>query len=550
MRVAWLLLALVVVPACGSGGGGGTQIVYLTVPTVTGVSPDPAREGDDVRVVGAGFGASQGTSTLTVSGVAATVITWSDTSIRAIVPTGAVPGDVVVTVNGTPGSPGHLYVLIDSSLLVSTGASSLTPCVLADGAGGMIVAWQDDRHGAATSDLFAARFDAAGNSLWGTRQICTAVGLQYNAVIIPDGAGGAIIAWNDSRAGNSVYAQRVDGGGIIQWAFNGVPVCNTGFPAFSVLMVPDGSGGALLGWLDLRNANMDVFAQRIDGTGAALWAANGVPVSQAADVQFLTQMVADVSGGAIFVWQDFRNGTDNDIFAQRLNSAGAPQWTADGIPIVGGPTNQDTAVAVTDGAGGAIIAWTDLRNGNKDLFAQRVDGAGTLLWTGGGVAICTAAHEQSNLGAVSDGVGGAILGWLDYRTGAAEADVYAQRVNASGAVQWAANGVAVTTALGNQFLTSVISDGAQGAILVWQDRRNGSDDDVYAQRINGSGQTAWTPDGVVLCAAVNDQSGPVAASNGAGGAVVAWADYRLQTLIAPDGIRIMGQYVTAAGVRY
>ncbi|HTP79121.1 MAG TPA: hypothetical protein VMM57_01815, partial [Bacteroidota bacterium] len=42
-------------------------------------------------------------------------------------------------------------------------------------------------------------------------------------------------------------------------------------------------------------------------------------------------IVSDGSGGAIITWEDHRNGTDNDIYAQRINAAGTPQWTSNGV---------------------------------------------------------------------------------------------------------------------------------------------------------------------------------------------------------------------------
>jgi hypothetical protein len=43
------------------------------------------------------------------------------------------------------------------------------------------------------------------------------------------------------------------------------------------------------------------------------------------------------------------------------------------------------------------------------------------------VPICTAANDQSSPQLVSDGAGGAIITWVDYRSGS-YSDVYAQNV--------------------------------------------------------------------------------------------------------------------------
>jgi len=57
---------------------------------------------------------------------------------------------------------------------------------------------------------------------------------------------------------------------------------------------------------------------------------------------------------------------------------------------------------VSDGAGGAIITWTDHRLGaSSDIYAQRVDAAGVRKWIvsgdSNGVAITMAANDQDML---------------------------------------------------------------------------------------------------------------------------------------------------------
>ena len=78
----------------GGGGGGGTS------PTITGLSPNSGAVGASVTISGNYFGASQGSSTVTFNGTAATPTSWSNTSIVTPVPSGATSGYVVVTVGG------------------------------------------------------------------------------------------------------------------------------------------------------------------------------------------------------------------------------------------------------------------------------------------------------------------------------------------------------------------------------------------------------------------------------------------------------------------
>jgi hypothetical protein len=98
-------------------------------------------------------------------------------------------------------------------------------------------------------------------------------------------------------------------------------------------------------------------------------------------------------------------------------------------------------------------------------------------WVQDGVALCTATTSQWYPEITSDGAGGAIVVWWDGSNWGPST----QRVNASGAVQWTANGVPLCTVDGGSH-PQITSDGVGGAIVAWGDTRNGSWD-IYAQRV-------------------------------------------------------------------
>jgi hypothetical protein len=108
--------------------------------------------------------------------------------------------------------------------------------------------------------------------------VCTAKWSQgaLGLAMVDDGSGGAIIAWADSRRGGrgDIYAQRVDRKGESQWNKDGVAVCTESGDRYSVFMANDGAGGAIIAWMDLR-AGPSIHAQRIDPTGHAQWAPGG-----------------------------------------------------------------------------------------------------------------------------------------------------------------------------------------------------------------------------------------------------------------------------------
>ena len=84
-----------------SGITSNQDIVFtMPNPTVTSLSPTSGAPGTQFQINGSGFGATQGTSTLTLHGLSAAVTNWSDSTIIATVPTTASSGPVAINVGG------------------------------------------------------------------------------------------------------------------------------------------------------------------------------------------------------------------------------------------------------------------------------------------------------------------------------------------------------------------------------------------------------------------------------------------------------------------
>jgi hypothetical protein len=419
---------------------------------------------------------------------------------------------------------------------ISTASNSqYVPVILSDGSGGAIIAWEDFRNG--FSDIYAQRVNASRVVQWATDgvAICTATGDQDDPTIASDGLGGAIITWVDFRSGSNadIYAQRINASGVAQWTANGVVICSATAGIFShPTILSDGSGGAIITWVDERNGagTYDIYAQRIDASGVVQWTANGVAICTATNHQLNPDIVSDGSDGAIISWVDFRNGSQNDdIYSQRINASGVVGWDTNGVAICIAPDSQQDFSIVADGSGGAIITWRDRRSifDVFDIYAQRISASGVVEWDTNGVAISTATGDQFNPAIVSDSSGKAIIIWEDTQNGITNVDIYAQQINTSGVVEWDTNGVAICSASGNQLFRGIISDGSGGAIITWVDGRNGSDnEDIYAQRINASGVVQWIANGIEVSTASQDQQFPILVSDGSGGAIITWQDFR------------------------
>jgi photosystem II stability/assembly factor-like uncharacterized protein len=141
--------------------------------------------------------------------------------------------------------------------------------------------------------------------------------------------------------------------------------------------VSDGAGGMICAWSEDFGAGYEVYAQRIDDQGNVAWMTDGVPICTAQNDQFVTAIASDGSGGALLVWRDERSGY-LDLYGQRVDSNGNVLWTADGRRLVFGPFP-----AVTGGEAAELLrssvageSWTTSFNpSSQDINgASMVDG--------------------------------------------------------------------------------------------------------------------------------------------------------------------------------
>ena len=179
--------------------------------------------------------------------------------------------------------------------------------------------------------------------------------------------------------------------------------------------------------------------------------------------------------------------------------------------------------------GGALLVWTDARSGSIDLYAKRITASGALStgWTTGGLALCTAAGDQTNVTIASDGADGAFVAFMDHR--GTSYDLYLQRVTGAGAISvgWPAastGGIVFSNDAGDEYLGPVrsptdpaVSTSAGGTIST---RPRASS----AERLRGPWPPGWLAGGKLTCTSGCDgyASDSYLASDGAGGVIVGY----------------------------
>lgn len=366
-------------------------------------------------------------------------------------------GAIVVFMSGRSGASGYYAqrIMADGTPAwvangVRLGAIGQAPTVISDGLGGAIVVWWDEANGINNTDLRGQRIDSSGVLKWGTEgvAICSQLNDQYLADIVSDGAGGVVVTWSDERnnatTGTDVFAQRVLASGALFWTSLGVTVCNATGSQSGAALVRDAAGGYVVLISDSRNyatLGYDVYAQRLSSAGSRQWGTLGVAVTSRSGDQLGDGLIATSDGGTFAVCHD-NGGVTPDLFAKRLNSSGGQLWSGDEIKPFESSGARYYEGACASGEG-FIVVTRDYRSGsNYDIYAQKVNSLGTLLWgAGAGAAVLATVDDDDAEAVFSDGANGVLVGMRS--TGLTFYDRVAQRVNLNGTREWGSSGLNV-----------------------------------------------------------------------------------------------------------
>ncbi|HEY3296981.1 MAG TPA: T9SS type A sorting domain-containing protein [bacterium] len=367
--------------------------------------------------------------------------------------------------------------------------------------------------------------------------------------------GYVLVVWSDCRNGDrDIYGQLISPTGNEMWTHDGRAIVSFPYRQEDPEVTVASDGNWIVAWIDFRfDSTGDVYAQKLTDSGTRLWADTAgvvvdtficsTPGCGSAVSETTLRAVGDANGGAIIAWEDTRRDPAGDIYAQHINANGVRTWNNTPYPplavtYIDGGQNGITADA--DGNGNMLVAWKDGRDAsNQNVYAAKITADGQLPWGGqNGMVVCNADGQQSSPKLCPDGLGGAYVAWTDQRN--TTDDVYVQRINGAGDVQWTPNGVPLSDAEHNQgevrVATSANGLTPDGLLAVWEDQRvNGERKEVFAQKMSLQGAAQWQANGLRVCGnAGQDSLGPTGETRDGvrlisdfhGGLICAWEDTR------------------------
>ncbi|MBN1208055.1 MAG: tandem-95 repeat protein, partial [Myxococcaceae bacterium] len=383
------------------------------------------------------------------------------------------------------------------------------PAIAFDGTNYLII-WEERLGFSAASNLMGTRVSPTGAPVGSAFVVSNATGNQGAPALAFDGTN-YLAVWQDDRSSgqNDIYASRISPAGTVL-DVSGIVVSSTPQTQINPTVAFNGTS-YLVVWEDYRNlaTSADLYGARLTPSGSVL-DASGLPLIQAAANQSQPSL-ARVGTQYLLAWHDLR-ADNQDVYAARVDEAGSV-LDGSGVPVKVAPGNQ-YAVAVATNGTDSLVTWNDGRS--LDIAGARVSAAGAVL-DSGGFTISLSPNSETNAAVAFDGTHFLVV-WQDNR--GSGFDIYGVRVSASGTVL-DPSGLAISTATGHQRNPALAYDGTN-YLVVWEDTRSSPTSDIYGARVSPSG-TVLDLDGVGFCLRFNSQEQPAIAFDGTNYLVV-WAD--------------------------
>jgi hypothetical protein len=374
-----------------------STVLHLTPPDANGARRVLASRQPRKRALAAGLPASSpraAAETISLGDTPGTEL-LSELQAMALLPDGTY-ATAWTDWNGPQFDVRTQWVRPDGSLVFASGGAlageadnPFLTAVIANPAGGAFVAYargqQDPEIVNLQTDyrqVFIQSYDAAGNPLWPSGGVFAMTVDPSNfddmLYLAPAPGGGVYVCVEESYTFitpggdlSAIRCQRLGAGGERLWTDQGVTA--GGMHGWKVLptLVPDGHGGLLVFWVNKRDAfthpkdHTLIEGQHLTSQGIKAWGprgrvlrTTGVGASVSASFDEM-RAVPDGRGGAVLSFDDWsgRGALEYDVYAQRVNGAGRVLWGRGAAVATGDKAQQNDSLTAAPDGGAFVTVW-------------------------------------------------------------------------------------------------------------------------------------------------------------------------------------------------
>ncbi len=283
---------------------------------------------------------------------------------------------------------------------IANASDTVLPDIKIDSNGNLYAAWHDQAVGNREAYLISLNSSNGSNRWGGEKKINTDGADNYNQEYIrltllnQSSNATTTVVWQDNRNTDSdIFIQQYD-------YINGNPIWTTGhtvseseirvidlvasdgFNQYDGVIQSDSNDNFYVGWTDERDGDLNIYAAKFDRNGNPLWGGSNVRMTTngGSTNQYMAELAVDSSNNPYITWTDERDGNKNIYLAKYNPVDGSQTWEIK-VNSNTNTTDQYSSSFAIDTSDNIYIAWTDEREGNPDIYAQKIDISGTKLWT-------------------------------------------------------------------------------------------------------------------------------------------------------------------------
>lgn len=382
----------------------------------------------------------------------------------------------------------------------------INPQAITDDNGGVFVFWLDNRLNAPYAhQVYGQHYDSDGYALWeedGRLILNHPTKINwFNASRIYNGE--IIIGWLTAvEAGtDSLRVQRLDENGSKIWA-NELIVANAGIAPDYILgmygyyIIHDNSGYCIsIGTVYFGGSSGNRIT-RFTSEGVLTGWYNGEPEGTQYNFGSSGLQSAYDAADNIYIYYSSANGAGAGLMCLKVNTAGDTLWGP--VNVIEGTQGLFYQFSGISDGDGITFVWQGLGDGGDgaNLYARRLTSDGVLAWGGQSIPVCTSDGDQSNFFWRKSG-NNYYITWADGRPGTdpGNADIYAQKFDINGTMDWTINGVLAISL--NTYIPYPEFDFSDNnsMIICHQASITG----FVAQKVMDDGTVAWDEDGNLIC---------------------------------------------------
>ncbi len=206
----------------------------------------------------------------------------------------------------------------------------------------------------------------------------------------------------------------------------------------------------------------------------------------------------DNLGGAFIVWQDTKQSQTPDIFFQHFNVDGYVSFKSSGKRVSNLKGPKVNPVLSNSHGNISVVLWKDFSaENNGNLYIQKLQTNGNLLWGEHGVAIAQGNNEILNYSCSLDKNGIAYISFVEKNNlSISSYTVYFQKISATGEPMFNSP-IRISSSANAKNFSSVFSDDKGGAYILWIENENNIAQ-VRSQHIDESGNFDWKKEPNIL----------------------------------------------------